>query len=140
MTPPQSQSFDPRWTRPNVAALLALCALGLALLAVRYAARPLAVQEQVPIDPARVGAATERVNPNTASVASLRRLPNIGPARAQAIIDYRRLHAPAPFRTPSDLDAVKGIGKATVEGLAGYLTVPATPPGATTATAPAKPR
>jgi competence ComEA-like helix-hairpin-helix protein len=128
MSPPPRPRFDLRWTTGNVVTLLAVCAVGLALLAVRYAARPLAVPEQVPVDPARVQAATERINPNTASAASLQRLPGIGPAKAKAILDYRQAHAGHPFRSAADLAAVKGIGQNTVEHLTPFLVFPATAP------------
>ena len=75
----------------------------------------------------RVAAATQRVDPNTATVASLRRLPNIGPAKARAIVAYRRTH-PAVFRTADDLARVRGIGPGTVARIARYLTVPSPRP------------
>jgi competence ComEA-like helix-hairpin-helix protein len=128
MSAPQPPRFDPRWTAWNVIALLVVCAAALALLAVRYAARPLAVPEQVPVDPARSQAATERINPNTASAASLQRLPDIGPARAKAIIDHRTANASHPFRSPADLAAIKGIGQTTVDHLTPFLTFPTTAP------------
>lgn len=66
----------------------------------------------------------ERINPNTASVASLVRLPGIGKARALDIIHYRQTHASDEpvFKTASDLEAIKGIGPKTAEKLAPWLT------------------
>jgi len=47
-----------------------------------------------------------------------------GPAKAQAIIEYREKHG--PFKTPEDLSLVKGIGDRTVEiNLADILVGPA---------------
>lgn len=61
-----------------------------------------------------VCAALERVNINTADAATLDRvLSNIGPVKAQAIIDYRT--ANGAFRSPEQLAMVKGIGLKTVE-------------------------
>ena len=60
-----------------------------------------------------------RINPNAAPAASLMRLPNIGPKRARAIVEYRQA-AGGPeraFDKAEDLAKIKGIGPATVEGL-----------------------
>jgi len=68
----------------------------------------------------------ERVNPNDAPVASLMRLPQIGVARARAIIAHRERvgsqagHPPA-FREADDLQEIKGIGPAIVEDLRPWL-------------------
>ena len=58
--------------------------------------------------------AGETVNINTADAATLDRvLVNVGPAKAQAIVDYRR--ANGAFRSPEQLAMVRGIGLKTVE-------------------------
>jgi competence protein ComEA len=64
-----------------------------------------------------------RINPNTAPAASLMRLPNIGPKRARAIVEYRRaVGGPKPaFEKADDLARIKGIGPATVEGVRRWL-------------------
>ena len=65
---------------------------------------------------ALVGAAIagETVNINTADAATIDRvLVNVGPAKAQAIVDYRR--ANGAFRSAEQLAMVKGIGLKTVE-------------------------
>lgn len=74
---------------------------------------------------------------NKAGAAELDRLPGIGPAKAQAILDAReRLGG---FKTIEQLDEAKGIGPATVEKLRPYIkleatsqTVPAAMPDDTT--------
>jgi competence protein ComEC len=53
-----------------------------------------------------------KININTADVALLQGLPSIGQTRAQAIIDYRAAHG--NFTKIEDLDAVPGIGPATI--------------------------
>ncbi|WP_374247993.1 ComEA family DNA-binding protein [Thermomonas sp.] len=59
-------------------------------------------------------AAGETVNINTADAATLDRvLVNVGPVKAQAIVDYRQ--ANGAFRSPEQLAMVKGIGLRTVE-------------------------
>jgi len=50
------------------------------------------------------------VNLNTASVDELDSLPGVGPATAQAILDYRRQHG--KFRSVDQLLEVRGIGDA----------------------------
>jgi len=66
--------------------------------------------------------AAERVNINTADVATLdRELVNIGPVKAQAIVDYRT--ANGAFRSAEQLALVKGIGLKTVEANRDRITV-----------------
>jgi competence protein ComEA len=56
----------------------------------------------------------ERININTADVATLDRvMDGVGPAKAAAIVEHRRLHG--PFRSVEQLVNVKGIGPATLE-------------------------
>jgi competence ComEA-like helix-hairpin-helix protein len=68
----------------------------------------------------------ERINPNDAPVASLARLPGIGLTRARAIVALRehlreREGGGPAFRSADDLQQVKGIGPATVEGIRPWL-------------------
>jgi competence protein ComEA len=54
------------------------------------------------------------VNLNSADAATLaRELDGIGPAKAQAIIDFRQKNG--PFRSPEDLLKVDGIGERVLE-------------------------
>jgi competence protein ComEA len=62
-----------------------------------------------------------RVNINTATLADLDKLPKIGPATAQRIIDYRAKNG--PFKKVEDLKNVSGIGDVTFEGLKDSVTV-----------------
>ena len=58
--------------------------------------------------------AAETVNINTADAATIDRvLLNVGPAKAQAIVDYRK--ANGAFKSAEQLAMVKGIGLKTVE-------------------------
>jgi hypothetical protein len=70
--------------------------------------------------------AGERVNPNEAPVASLMRLPQIGAARARAIVAHRqrlgpRAGGPPAFKTADDLRQIKGIGPAIVADVRPWL-------------------
>ncbi len=63
----------------------------------------------------------ELINLNTASVGQLMDLPNIGPARAQAIISLRDVRG--GFSSVDELDDVTGIGPAILEVLRPFVTV-----------------
>lgn len=88
--------------------LLQTVALSLALVSAAAAATPVVPARAIPAP------AVERVNINTADAATLDRvLTNVGPAKAQAIVDYRKTNG--PFRTIDQLALVKGIGLKTIE-------------------------
>ena len=70
------------------------------------------------------------VNINTATQAELESLKNIGPVKAQAIIDYRKKNG--GFKTTADLNNVPGIGDKTMEKLGNDISVS----GTTTPVAP----
>ncbi|MDI9431435.1 MAG: helix-hairpin-helix domain-containing protein [Planctomycetota bacterium] len=70
--------------------------------------------------------ASERVNPNTAPVGSLIRLPGIGAARARAIVIHRddlrrKTGDEVAFHTRDDLQRIKGIGPRTVAEIVDWL-------------------
>lgn len=69
-------------------------------------------------------ASPQRINPNTASMASLVRLPGIGKARAMDIIHYRQNHKPDEpvFLSARDLENIRGIGPKTAAALEPWLT------------------
>jgi len=60
-----------------------------------------------------------RMNLNTATSAELQRLPRIGEAMAQRILDYRREHG--RFRSVDELNNVRGIGDKTLDKLRPHL-------------------
>lgn len=64
---------------------------------------------------------TTPIDINTASVADLERLPDIGVTRAEAIIAYRE--ANGPFRQIDDILAVPGIGPTIYQRIAPLITV-----------------
>ena len=67
------------------------------------------------------GSASGTVNINTASASELEKLPGIGPALAQRIVEYRDSHG--PFASVDALTDVPGIGKAKLEALREQATV-----------------
>jgi len=67
-----------------------------------------------------------RLDPNTATVAELSAIPNLGEVKAHAIVDFRQAFLAAhpgqrAFSRREDLLQIKGIGPATVELLNTYL-------------------
>ncbi len=71
----------------------------------------------VPAEAARL-----RFNPNTATAQELQLLPAIGAVRAARLVAYRRQTDGPAFRTPGDLEQVRGFGPATVAKISGFLT------------------
>ena len=65
--------------------------------------------------------ASGTININTATASELEKLPGIGPALAQRIVEYRDSHG--PFASVDSLTDVPGIGKAKLEGLREQATV-----------------
>ena len=65
------------------------------------------------------------VNINTATKDELIALPGIGPAKAQAILDYRKTNG--PFKSVDDLKNVKGIGAKRLDKLRTEISVAPVP-------------
>lgn len=67
------------------------------------------------------GLPAQPIDINTADAALLERLPRVGPAMAQRILDYRATHG--PFRRIEDLRQVRGIGEKTFEQIRPHVVV-----------------
>ena len=132
MSSPAGQRLSLSWSRSDCLALSFLTvALGAALAASAFGGVRLGEPPRVEL--AKVQGVDERIDPNAASVASLRRLPMIGPERAAAIVAYRESAAGSgrrAFETLEDLQAVKGIGPGIVARLAGRVALPSRREGA----------
>jgi competence protein ComEA len=71
------------------------------------------------------------VNVNTADASTIaKELDGIGPAKAQAIVEYRQKNG--PFRSPEDLLKVDGIGERVLEQNRGNIRVDKAVPAPTT--------
>ncbi len=61
------------------------------------------------------------VNVNSATAEELSLLPGVGPAKAQAILEYRKQHG--AFKRVDDLSEVKGIGDKALERMRPHVTL-----------------
>ena len=102
------------------AACLALAGMLLCFGTGQTAERPLANLPAAESAWAGAPAGDDLVDVNTAGPEELMTLPNIGPARAEAILAYRQ--ANGPFRYPEDLIYVEGIGEGVLAGLLDKIT------------------
>lgn len=84
----------------------------------------MAASAWIQASPVRPMVLSGKINPNTADEALLQTLPNIGPARARAVVEYRRGNHGEEriFRRIEDLHNVKGIGPKISEGLRSWIT------------------
>ncbi len=133
MDSPVRKRYDLTWRRRHLPVLIVVCAVASGVLALAAMSRPCDLGESIGAWPDRRDAAREWIDPNTASAASLQRIPGVGPKTAQEIIAYARKVREAggektqPFTTWRDLDRVPGIGLATARRAAPYMRFPALP-------------
>jgi len=104
--------------------MMSLLLLGAVWLGWQSAQPRIEFGDQPPAEDHRVRAATDKIDPNTASAASMLRLRGIGPAKAGEIIKYRDSHGPNAFGTVADLTRVRGIGPGTLHRIAPDLSLP----------------
>ena len=112
------------WNRSDRLAITVLLAVWGICLTCHAAKHAAALDWPAKIDSARVETVLEKINPNTASPASLRRLPGIGPVKAEAIVAYRQDHpvkSSCIFNSEKDLETVPGIGPEIVKRISNHL-------------------
>jgi len=115
------------WSRTDCKALLVLLIIWCIILVYRFTIRDVELSARLGRNYTRVRLVNEKIDPNTASVASLRRLPMIGPAKAKQIVSYRQKHQREKwpvFGCPEDLQKVQGIGPEIVKRISRYLRFP----------------
>ena len=85
-------------------------ALSIVLIALIGAAAPVAAQDAGPRQqPSKAPAASAVLNINTATAADLQKLPGVGAATAERIVEYRQKNG--PFKKIEELMNVRGIGE-----------------------------
>jgi hypothetical protein len=119
------------WTLGQRRALLALLFGLIIYLGFRLYFNQAYVPDPPPPHGPRYDEVVDKIDPNTADVATLAALPLIGEKRARQIVEYRekrRAQSPgrAVFRSEDDLLLIRGFGKASLDTLRPYLIFPAT--------------
>ena len=104
-------------------ALIGLMVVGLGF---KTYLRPVYQGQMLPVEGRRAGELTDRIDPNTATMAELAEIPELGRKRAEEIVAFREAFlaghsGEVAFKRVEDLRAIKGIGPAMVERLRGYL-------------------
>jgi len=108
------------WTIAQRRGLLAILTVAVVLLAIECWLRPAYIGDTNQNVGSRASELADRLDPNTATAAELSSIPQLGPARAEAIVAYRENFAAAhpgerAFESVYDLTNVRGIGRATAE-------------------------
>ncbi|MFW5732218.1 MAG: helix-hairpin-helix domain-containing protein [Planctomycetota bacterium] len=98
--------------------LSAVLAIGLAAWLL---SRPRIGWQDDSVLPSRVRLAEQRIDPRTASKASLVRLPGIGPTTAEAIIHHREKYGASAVATREGLLNVPGIGPLRLRAMRPHL-------------------
>jgi competence protein ComEA len=110
--------------RPQVAVsvLVVVVLAGGALYAARLSERAPQVVYSASLEEVEAEARDSlQVNINTADAQQLEELPEVGPATAESIIEYRRTNG--LFRSVDELEEIPGIGPATIEKIKPFATV-----------------
>lgn len=130
------------WNRPQRIVLAVLLLIGASVIGIMWGKYPVALPGDAKITHHPLPEIEELIDPNTATAASLSRIPGVGPVLAQRIVDFRDKrvadgHQPA-FIGISDLALVPGIGKKTQEKLLPWLKLPQPPAAVNNGLRPAR--
>ena len=120
------------WTRPQRLALGILLILLLATLAINLYLRPATLNDHIILLHGQPLSLPARIDPNTATLEELTRIPHIGEKVAAKLLAYRDARKPLTpdgilFRSPEDLARIPGLGKKTATDLAPYFEFPEDP-------------
>jgi competence ComEA-like helix-hairpin-helix protein len=123
------EPIPPPWTASQRSVLIGLLLILATYISIRWFFNRQYVSDPQPAVPSRYDELADRIDPNTADVATLAALPTIGEKRAKDIVAYRdKWHHDGrkgqPFERLDDLLKVQGIGAATVAQLKPYLLFP----------------
>lgn len=129
---PQPTTDEWGWTRRHQIGLAMLTFCLLVFLAVQLWRHPVRLGSAVKLSHLRHSVLERRIDLNTATWASVVRLPDVGPGRADRILEYRsrqlKLHpGTIVFRSVQDLRKVPGIGKKISRELLPFLVFPRHP-------------
>jgi competence ComEA-like helix-hairpin-helix protein len=102
---PEGSQLDLRADRVIAIALCIACAVVVGVVLLEQRARERESAHDLP--------QASVIDLNSASIAEIELLPEIGPALAARIVESREKDG--PFLSPKDLDRVRGIGKGTIE-------------------------
>lgn len=115
------------WRRDDRVALTVLLGAWCIWLGWAAAGRSQAIGATLRVHPGKIDLVREKIDPNTATADSLRRLPLIGPEKANAIVEHRKAPGRAgrrAFEYLEDLANVPGIGPGILRRAGKYTSLP----------------
>jgi DNA uptake protein ComE-like DNA-binding protein len=147
---PQLPEEPPReawgWTRAQRAALGTLLFLLLVFLVVEVVRRPARLDDPLVVMHGQSVELAAKIDPNTATLEDLSRVPHLGEKLSGAIIAWREARKALVadgvlFHRPEDLAHVPGVGRTLVAQVGPYLSFPedATEPAEDVTTLPSSP-
>lgn len=128
--------IPPPWTASQRSVLVGLLLILATYITIRYFLNRHYVSDPQPNVPARMNELADRIDPNTADVATLAALPTIGEKRAKDMVAYREKwqrdrRKGLPFERLEDMLKIQGIGAATIAQLKPYLIFHTSPSSST---------